>query len=167
MRGSNGGEGLRGMQVFQDTTITKKVVNDPDDEINYTVKNGCFSIAGRTVIPRRVQVEVIPSLTNTAVTGNASENIAMQLQAIVNGQELPAEPFRLVSNINPTRFNLDWVKLAKLVPAARTAYDSDSSMIYCRLKFSGNTTQSPRDMVLKVTHVWDVFPQDSVVVGPT
>ena len=112
-------------------------------------------------------MEVIPSLTNTAVTGNGSENIAMQLQAIVNGQELPAEPFRLISNINPTRFNLDWVKLSKLVPAARTAYDSDSSMIYCRLKFSGNTTQGPRDMVLKVTHVWDVFPQDSVVVGPT
>ena len=155
------------MQVFQDTTITKKVVNDPDDQIDYTVTNGCFSLNARTVIPRRVQVQVIPSLTNTAVTGNSSENIAMQLQAIVNGQELPAEPFRLISNINPTSFELDWVKLAKLVPAARTAYDSGSTTVYCRLKFSGNTTQGPRDMTLKVTHVWDVFPQDSVVVGPT
>ena len=152
--------------VLTDTTLVKKVLNDPDDEILYSINNGCFSLSGRTVIPIAVTFQIVPTLTNTAVTGNSATNIAVQVQAILNGQRLPMSPFRVISNINPSTFKFSFNAMAKSVPAILTAYDSDSSTNYMALKFSGNQLEASRAMTIRVTHVWRVLPQDDIVVGP-
>mgnify|MGYP003574025355 FL=1 len=152
--------------LFKDTTLTKKVANDPDDEINYTVNNGCFSLSGRTVTPRGIIFQVIPTLSNTAITADLARNIAIQAQALLNGEPFALEPFRYVSNVNPSWFILDFDELEEHVPAIKTVYGSDDSTVYARLAFSGSQLEAPREFEIRATHFWDVFPQTKVVAGP-
>lgn len=154
------------MQTFQDTTIVHKILNDPDDEINISVKNGCYSI-NRIVVPLKVIVQILPTLSNTATPDNTTTNIAVQLQAM-NGTygNVPAAPFRLISNINPSTFVLDFNKIAKVAPYVVRPYASTSTDYFAKIKFSGNQLTNMRGMSIKTTYIWRVMAQDAIVSGP-
>jgi hypothetical protein len=161
--------GRQSKDIFMDTTITAKVCNDPDDIINYAVKDGASSLANRQIVPQKIVFNIMPTLTNTAISGNSAENLCIQVRAInqATNEPVPAAPFRVISNINPSTFVLNFRRLGKVCPPVLSAYDSGSSTTYAQMAISGNQATNPRKLTIKATHYWRLLPQENIVAGPT
>lgn len=156
--------------MMKDTIKANKVINDADQLIDFQIREVTFSTQGteRTVQLEMMKLNILPTLSNTAIGTNAAENVAISFYPLADGtNEVPLAPYRLVSNVNPAKFYIDFRRAGKLCPALRTPILNNLNTVVARMKFTGNQIESPRKITYILTTYYRTLHETEQISGPT
>ena len=133
-------------------TITVEVVNTGT---TFSISQLLPSIAGRTVVPQKFFVEVLP----TFVAGNTPmlANVLWQPNGDTQ-RKVPSGTFKVVSSVNPTNFVLDLKYLQNFVPGILQPYPSNS--LEAVLLF--NKSEPVLPVTLRITSHFLLMPQENL-----
>ena len=161
--------------IYQDTTTSTITVSETATTFTYTTgqllpglhRTASPTGAQRVLVPRAIFVECIPSGSTSA----ALPIVQLQVPATWGGNRTSegfgAQPFKLISAVNPTILKLDWVAMGRVVPYVLrpTSMVDDEDLLSIQGKV-GSTTS--RTLQLRITTVVALMPQDGIIdVTPT
>ncbi len=155
-------QGSYGPKPFVDTVNLLMGESAGTTEV-YSYNSLLPSLVGRTVVMKKMVVEYLPLLSVTGVpyTSNVFFNFGG-----TGDRLLASGPFKILSNVNPTRFVVDVSRLARTAPAVLEPFSSDSTQPVLSLRFGIAPTAS-QEIRVRITSTCDVYPQESFELVPT
>ena len=156
---------------YQDTTIVTGSTADFDGSVTLGMNELFPSLAssGRGGVLEGVTVEAMPTLYNS---GSGTGSDIVQFQVLIrdktqNNLAVPAGPFKVISNVNPTRYELPVRKMSRTIPTLMNWENYSSTGGKVTIAFEPQDFLEPRILNFRVTSVTTVFPQkEPPVIAP-
>ena len=157
-KGSNGNNRPRGTtQRLVYPQRVRDTINVTTDNITraFSMNELAPSFAGRTLIPQKFFVEVLPAFTAGDTPQMA--NVLWQHEG-QSTKKISSGTFKMLSSVNPTNFVIDLVHLQKFVPGVLVPYPSND--LTDLLVF--NKTESLINVTLRITSHFLLMPQENL-----
>ena len=155
--------GIRGTNPFTDTVLFQGTNNDLDGR-NFTISELLPGLSDRQVVLRSMHIEFVPTFDNLQAAD--SETPAFQCSYVdVLGSadsQIPFEPYKLLSNVNPVSSRLNFVQMAKTIPTLRAFLNSERNVPVLNIRFEPLQITNGRRINARITTVVDVLPQQEV-----
>lgn len=161
-------QGVSGPTLFRDTVFSPIKGNGLAATFLLPIKDLVPSLNSRTVVFENVDIEIQPAIEANTTNGPIMANALFNDSFSGGGQAtnlLASGPFKLVSQVNPTRFRLDIRKLARHVPQILRPVNSDSEEAIVTFRVNRALTET-EDLSCRITTTVRVFPQDEIVNTP-
>ena len=128
------------------------------------------AVGGRVIVPKRVDIEIIPQYLNATVAPPTTAVIQAQVPATWAGnrssESFGSMKWKLISAVNPTRLSLSFDSLSNYVPYVKRPTSLVDNEELLNLKIESGVSGQGIELFLVIKTLVRVMPQDALI-GPT